>query len=333
MHLNLINWRSFRAKENLFMPEFEPNAEGLSITNALLLGQAALTAYQDADACGKWAAANGFNETFDFFCNVSLKTDTNGFVAQNAEMILVAFRGTDPLKPIDWFTDFDALQQHDDFPGARVHKGFDDALDAVWRSKGEEVLPQRLAARGDRKVWITGHSLGGALAELAAAKAAIVSGIPVQGVYTFGQPRVGDEGFARKVNEVLGSRIFRFINNHDIVPRVPLFSMGYRHFADELLFKGITLENHVLGVETLFAAVRLAALAVNLDLAREVLALGEALLTDNAAVVKRELGLLGNLDQLLAQGTANIGDHCMLNGYLPRLEGLITPRSSVQSAP
>jgi hypothetical protein len=287
--------------------------------NARLLGRAANTAYQNADLCHRWAQDNGFDETFDFFSNASPRTDTNGFVAQNAHSILVAFRGTDPDKRIDWFIDLDALRQHADFPEAKVHRGFEDALAAVWGPEGREVLPRRLAARGNRTVWITGHSLGGALAELAAAKAAIVSGIPVQGVYTFGQPRVGDEAFARRMQDAVGSRIFRFINNHDIVPRVPLFGMGFRHYASEIYFSGRTQENRSSLIESLLAAVRLAAHAVDLDLAKECLVLGEALLTRNDAVAKREWELLGNPKADLAAGAGNILDHSMVHGYLPRL--------------
>jgi triacylglycerol lipase len=296
------------------MPDFDPNAQGLSMPNARLLGHAALIAYKDSSTCQQWALDNGFNEDFDFFSNTSQKTDTNGFIAQNAQTILVAFRGTDPDKRIDWFIDFDALQQHADFPDAKVHKGFEDALNVVWPN-----ITPRLAARGSRTVWITGHSLGGALAELAAAKAALVNGIPVQGVITFGQPRVGDEGFARRVFQALGPRIFRFINNHDIVPRVPLWGMGFRHYSGELLFTGNVMNNQVGTIENLLAAIRLAAGAVDLDLAKEVLALGAALLTDNLAVAKREEQLLGNPRAVLAAGSANIADHSMVTGYLPRI--------------
>jgi hypothetical protein len=303
------------------MALFDPNADGLSMPNARLLGRASNTAYQNADECYSWAHDNGFDEAFDFFSNTSPNTDTNGFVAQNSESILVAFRGTDPAKPIDWFIDMDALHQHADFPEAKVHQGFEEALAAVWGPAGREILPKRLAARGNRTVWIAGHSLGGALAELAAAKAAAVSGIPVQGVYTFGQPRVGDERFAHRVSDAIGTRIFRFINNHDIVPRVPLWGMGFRHYSRELIFNGMALENRTLWIESLVAAIRLAAGAADLDLAKEVLALGQAILMDRDAVAKRELELLGNPQQILAAGTANITDHSMLNGYLPRLGG------------
>jgi hypothetical protein len=63
-----------------------------------------------------------------------------------------------------------------------------------------------------------------------------VSKIPVQGVYTFGQPRVGNKDFAAAVNEKLGSGIYRFVNDRDIVPRVPLFTMGFCHYGNQTFF-------------------------------------------------------------------------------------------------
>ena len=99
-----------------------------------------------------------------------------------------------------------------------------------------EILPRRLLNRGNKTIWITGHSLGGALAELCAAQALFVSKIPVQGVYTFGQPRVGSNDFAAAVNAKLGSGIFRFVNDRDIVARVPLFTMGFCHYGGQRFF-------------------------------------------------------------------------------------------------
>ncbi|HYL76751.1 MAG TPA: lipase family protein [Bryobacteraceae bacterium] len=290
--------------------------------NARLLGEAANTAYQSSETCRKWAQGNGFNEDFDFFSNFGPKTDTNGFVAQNATTVLVAFRGTNPRERIDWIIDFNALKDKGAFPGAQVHEGFFDALGAVWGQtlSGKQILPGRLLNRGNRAVWITGHSLGGALAELAAARTILESGIPVQGVYTFGQPRVGNDAFARKMETPLGSRIFRFINNLDIVPRVPLYGMGYRHYGTEIFFNNKQQqEDRPATIEGLLGAVRLALLGVNLTLADELAKLTLALVTDNNAVTKREFELLGNPKAVLAAGIANIADHSMENSYLPRL--------------
>jgi len=296
------------------MPLFDPNSSTLSLPNARLLAHAAAISYKSPDTCQAWAATNGFPDSFQFFSNTSPHTDTNAFLAANSEALLLAFRGTDPQKTIDWFIDFNALQEHADFPGAKVHKGFEDALNSVW----PQIAPA-LTARGNRTLWITGHSLGGALAELAAAKSALIANVPVQGIYTFGQPRVGDEAFARHTQDALGARAYRFINNRDIVPRVPFFGMGYRHYANEIFFDNNTPEDHPSAIETLLAALRLATYALDLNLAEELLALGRALLTDNQAVARRESELLGNPRLRLAAGIANITDHDMQTGYLPRL--------------
>jgi hypothetical protein len=74
---------------------------------------------------------------------------------------------------------------------------------------------------GTRSLWITGHSLGGALAMLTAAFLANVQNHPLAGVYTFGQPRVGDPVFQRRYDETLGDITFRCVNNCDPVPHLP----------------------------------------------------------------------------------------------------------------
>jgi len=173
---------------------FEARTTSFSMANAQILAQAAAVAYKDPRRCEKWARTSGFTGAFDFFDN----RDTQGFVAESNEAILVAFRGTQPNQAMDWFVDAGAVHRKWDHDAGTVHTGFYDALHAVWGvtlAKGE-VLPRRLLNRGSKTIWITGHSLGGALAELCAAQAVFVSKIDVQGVYTFGQPRVGDKAFA-----------------------------------------------------------------------------------------------------------------------------------------
>src|SRR5215469_6990284 len=92
--------------------DFDPQATTLSLTNARLLGQAAAVAYQDEATCRQWALSQGLDEQFDYFSSgqVVPNTDTGGFVAQNAQVVLVSFRGTQPKVPIDWMTDFQAKQ-------------------------------------------------------------------------------------------------------------------------------------------------------------------------------------------------------------------------------
>src|SRR5207247_2585619 len=99
----------------------------------------------------------------------------------------------------------------------KVHQGFLDAFLAAWGRDSNDSTPlrDRVKNRGNKKIWIAGHSLGGALAQLCAAHVDLL-GIPVEAVYTFGQPRVGDETFAKNMHDKLGKRTYRLVNDRDI---------------------------------------------------------------------------------------------------------------------
>lgn len=122
---------------------------------------------------------------------------------------VLAFRGTEELA--DWLRNVDVRPDQWDGPG-RAHKGFVGALNEVW----PELLPALQAISGP--IFYTGHSLGGALAILAAVR------FPPRAVYTFGGPRCGDDDFAKQ--HPLREHIHRVVNNRDVVPRVP---PGYEH--------------------------------------------------------------------------------------------------------
>jgi triacylglycerol lipase len=140
--------------------------------------------------------------------------------------LLVAFRGTADLR--DWLTDLDCeLIRAGDF---RVHRGFHQAVRAV-----EPALDDSLAQARPTRLWVTGHSLGGALAKLWALRAA-GRGHAVAGVYTFGQPRVGDAAFAAHYNSLLQDRSFRIVHADDVVPRLPWVLGRYRHAGHEVFF-------------------------------------------------------------------------------------------------
>jgi triacylglycerol lipase len=85
-------------------------------------------------------------------------------------------------------------------------------------------------------LWFTGHSLGAALATLAVAKLRYEEDKPVYGLYTFGQPRTGDRNFERTFNQDFKPRAFRFVNNNDVVPRVPPRELRYSHVGTFLCF-------------------------------------------------------------------------------------------------
>jgi triacylglycerol lipase len=151
--------------------------------------------------------------------------ETQSFVSVTQEAVIVCFRGTEPDRPQDWITDLD-FDLTDGPLGGRVHEGFYDALSCVWHSLDQEV--HRLQSDRRRKLWVTGHSLGAALATLAVARWR-ERDLPVTGLYTFGQPRTGDHTFARSFDFVFRPHTFRMVNDLDIVTRTPPRALGYRH--------------------------------------------------------------------------------------------------------
>lgn len=152
----------------------------------------------------------------------------SGFSPVNAwDFIIVAFRGTQVFLPgvhppstisgvlADAVTDVQAGLIEIPPATGRVHSGFLQAADEVF--KPQDILAPILdAVRRDgreRALWVTGHSLGGALAILTAARLRD----RVQGVYVYGAPRVGDVDFGRTLND----RIVCFVHGRDPVADTP----------------------------------------------------------------------------------------------------------------
>jgi hypothetical protein len=161
-------------------------------------------------------------------------SDVKGFDAQSSQGIVInhehfvvaAFRGTDEIA--DWLDNLNAVSTPG--PLGEVHKGFYYALMDIWPQMKTTIRSFRRTSDGqpDRPLWLTGHSLGGALATLAVATL-IEADETFYGAYTFGSPRVGNRDFARIFNVEAKSKVFRFQNNLDIVTRVPARIMGYSH--------------------------------------------------------------------------------------------------------
>ena len=135
--------------------------------------------------------------------------------------LILVFRGTDEFR--DWLTNIETYQTHSRYGEGRVHKGFQRALDYVW-----SFLVDHLKAFNG-PLFYTGHSLGAALATLALVR------YPANALYTFGSPRVGDQAFVDSLKE---QRVYRVVNNKDIVTMVPpsVQQIQYRHVGDLYYF-------------------------------------------------------------------------------------------------
>jgi hypothetical protein len=180
--------------------------------------------------------------------------NTQVYVATNDDHIVVAFRGSEAPTSIDGLQDWlltDAvdlliLPEGDlgtDFVaagvGARWHQGFMRALGDIWGPLTEEVEAER--KKNDRPLWVTGHSLGGALAVLAAWRFKRKF-VPVHQVYTYGGPMVGNAEVAQAIDREFPGKIFRYVNSEDPVPRLPTVSLianAFAHCEKEMLL-GVT---------------------------------------------------------------------------------------------
>lgn len=137
---------------------------------------------------------------------------TTGFVAWDSECVLVSFRGTKEMG--DWLTNLNLIRAAVAY--GEVHRGFLSAFNDV--SQTLRNLVDQAGASGKR-VWVTGHSLGGALSTILAGER--LNDLPIHGVYTFGQPRVVNRRAQAYFRESYAGRYFRFVNDDDIVPKVP----------------------------------------------------------------------------------------------------------------
>jgi len=158
---------------------------------------------------------------------------TNAFLILQTSRneIVIAFRGTIGLGAglrgyFDWLNNFQAARVSDELLG-NVHFGFHNAMfdrqaiDNVWEALWHAMLHLRAQnALDGKKIYITGHSKGGALALFAAARLKKEFGITADAVYQFESPRAGTVDFARRYNE-LGIPTFRFENRGDIIPHMP----------------------------------------------------------------------------------------------------------------
>lgn len=152
------------------------------------------------------------------------KNNSQAILVRHKEYVVAAFRGSDELA--DWWDNLNAVAT--DGPLGRVHGGFQKALMDVWPAMRSQVRIFRQKHDKPLPLWLTGHSLGGAMATLAAAQ--LIDGDETfHGAYTFGQPRCGDRDFARVFNIEAKERFFRFQNNNDYATRLPTRIMGYSH--------------------------------------------------------------------------------------------------------
>lgn len=140
----------------------------------------------------------------------SLTKTFNGFVAYDSskDRIVLSVAGTDPLKLKDWIDDLDFIKsaypycdEYGDEP-CDVHEGFLATYECA-KDSVRSTVKAYMAEFPTATVHVTGHSLGAIASVFAAMDLILTQNIPIASVITFGQPRGGDESFAKFVMQTI----------------------------------------------------------------------------------------------------------------------------------
>lgn len=203
----------------------EPSIWRIIAANAL----ASRLAYEKQPKIEETASKWGFTEV-DTIKSGSM----SAFVMSNRNCVVLAFRGTDMFSLRDWVVDFRVgsvkVRQ------GSVHRGFYRA----WSGMRRDVVGALNRHGADNKIlWVTGHSLGGALAGMYAYSETferlIFKGPRIHRIVTFGQPLFTDEALAGVMRNEFVGRYFRVVNDLDIVATIP---PRFTHFGSLVWFLG-----------------------------------------------------------------------------------------------
>ena len=187
--------------------------------------RAVIAAKLSAHAYKTEAQAKAATKKMGFpWCKLISKDGAECLVVKDRNDLWFAFRGTKPSKLNDVTADL-KLMKNAAVAGGKVHSGFQKEVNDLWMDILAEIEHnQQLKVQKD--IYMTGHSLGAAMATIAATRLA-----PIE-LFTFGSPRVGGPKFIRHIT----CPHLRFMNNNDIVCRIPPAWLGFKHHGEMIYF-------------------------------------------------------------------------------------------------
>ncbi|CCD69965.1 Fungal lipase-type domain-containing protein [Caenorhabditis elegans] len=171
----------------------------------------------------------------------TLDDTCSGFtgVDHESQAILVAFRGTNRNAQLLVEAVETVFANNKSWvSGGHVSEYFSDAFFKIWTSGMKDDVISLMSRYPSYQVWVTGHSLGGALASLAATYLRYTSLVSADQLLlvTFGQPRTGNMDFATSVDNLVPNA-YRVTHSHDPVPHLPgQGHHGYFHHKSEVYY-------------------------------------------------------------------------------------------------
>ena len=234
-----------------------PGADALDLSTwrtIVSLARASEAAYLEPDGVRRQASAWGYPQVEHF-----MDGSMYAYLMSNDRCAVLVFRGTDMKSLRDWLVNVDAVQER--VAHGRIHGGFYNAATGLHR-KITRSLTRTGVAR--KTFWVTGHSLGGALAGIFAYKSKFErifgDGPEMHKIVTFGQPIFANKELAKKLrNEFVGT-YYRVVNESDIVSRVPFWMTHFGSLVwlrdgqvdfrpDRFLVGSVNGESQVMGAD------------------------------------------------------------------------------------
>ena len=189
------------------------------LEQSLLMAELAMVSYNEPDEAGRAAARLGFPDLTFYE-----RDGSQAYRFRNQYDCVIACRGTQASEWNDIRADAKVSSVLSETVG-RVHRGFKREVDDLW-----PMLETALMCN-QQPLWFCGHSLGGAMATICAGRCLLshIDSNP-QRLFSFGSPRVGNPRYIQYTN----LDHLRYVNNNDIVTRVPPVWFGYRHCGSEI---------------------------------------------------------------------------------------------------
>lgn len=149
-----------------------------------------------------------------------------GYFLKIEDQAVIVFRGTDDLN--DWLAnlDTDIAKTGSGLAHRGFYSSYQDLASQVYTLLNKTEV---------KRVWITGHSLGGALAVMCGLDLADRDDVAIDGLITFGQPMVAKPDLAKRIEELLPGRYVHYVNQKDVVTRIP---PGFEHCGSVVWYKG-----------------------------------------------------------------------------------------------
>lgn len=163
----------------------------------------------------------------------SLVTNASCYIGyeKKKNMIIASFRGSDNFR--NWIEDFVFQKTDYNCKGCEIHAGFFSDYRLI-EAKINEKVASLLKDHPTASLLATGHSLGGALSEIAGLRLKAKFSLKTE-VHNYGCPRLGNSAMAQYITSKVDT-IFRVVHNRDIVPHVPPESFEYHHSPFEVFW-------------------------------------------------------------------------------------------------